>query len=777
MEEITIDEKNLIVIINNIKGNIYRLNIILEKILKSMNIDYLILTGEVFTLQTKIDDIKLISFTGSIIIFDSSQLGEIIKTKYEYNNYLLEKNITFLGRSGIFSPEESSINIAFLSGIEGKEFLEKNSNLLGLSYTNKYYKYKDIENLINKYIELNKTKNNKIDFFLINTFPQCLYSKYFDSIKEECINKNIKINEEQINSSISYSLNYLLYIMNPRYIITSVDDFFYKNTKDKILNMAGYRSFFYNLGYLQDKINVNENFYIALHYMSINDMSDNELLFIEKNYEEEIGQQYRNDKNLFKYFSHYEINNEKSLIQNFDEYLKICFNENKMKCIKEGKQESKPLFLSNFSFNSTEDNIRNYLINKYGSIKNIKFLVNKDTNKFNGKVIVQFNDINSMNNLLNNSNKEKFNDRFIKAVIYTPKDQLNNNINNRNNITTNNNSFNIPNNNSFNNSNNNSFNISNKNSSNNSNKNSFNTSNNNSFNNSNNISLNIPNNFSNINSDNKTNNKFINNNNNNLLKNNNNNNNNINNNEISTNNGKSNNNSSIIMNDNNNQNNVKDCWFCYGNNDDLDKRFILEEFNHFYLSFSKGPINNYHFLIIPKRHISFYFNLTEEEKNEIETLIQILKNYLLLKGCEFIIYEKNLKYNFSQSIHLLINVVGFEITLIAKLNEFMENFLIEEKLNKYIVIYNDINVYLYSCFQNDEYIYINIPKIFKDKIIRKIIVIKTSEYKIDFPRKLICNLINKEDRINWRNTMSLGEEYIEDVKKDIKNYLQMVFSK
>jgi hypothetical protein len=231
------------------------------------------------------------------------------------------------------------------------------------------------------------------------------------------------------------------------------------------------------------------------------------------------------------------------------------------------------------------------------------------------------------------------------------------------------------------------------------------------------------------------------------------------------------------MNDNNNQKNVKDCWFCYDNNKDLDKRFILEEFNHFYLSFSKGPINNYHFLIIPKRHISFYINLSDEEKSEIETLIQILKTFLYQKGCEYIIYEKNLKYNFSQSIHLLINVVGFEFTLFQKLNEFVENFLIEEKLNKYTVIYDDIHAYLYLYNQNDEYIYINIPKIFKDKIIRKMILIKTNEYKIDYPRKLICNLINKEERINWRNTLSLGEEFLEDTKKNIKNFFQAIFSK
>ena len=123
-EEICLDEKSKIIIINNIKGNISRLNIILEKLKQNIEIDYLILTGEVFNLDTNIESIYNINYTGTTIIFDSSNLSEIIKAKFEYNNYTL-KNFIFLGRSGIFSPEDSSLTIAFLSGIEAKELLDK----------------------------------------------------------------------------------------------------------------------------------------------------------------------------------------------------------------------------------------------------------------------------------------------------------------------------------------------------------------------------------------------------------------------------------------------------------------------------------------------------------------------------------------------------------------------------------------------------------------------------------------------------------------------------
>lgn len=657
MEGIKKKEKFIIVIINNIKGNILRLNSILDKISKQNPIDYLFLTGEVFSFLIKEDDILSISFKGTIIIFDTSPIGDIIRSKYEYKNYILKNNI-FLGRSGIFSLNNSSINIAFLNGIESKELLDKNNANSNLSYTNKFYKYNDIENIINNYKAIINKENNKIDFFLINSFPQSLYERYFEIIQNECSDRNSTLKEEEIYNSISYSLNYLLYLMNPRYIISSVDDFFYKNINDIVVNGSGYRTFFYNLGYLEDKINKSENFFIAINYKSINDMEENEIIFLEKEQEEKIGQKFIKDKNIFKYFEFYELNKDKTLIENYNEYLKICFNDNRIKSIKEKIPVVKPLLISNLNYNTTENEIKNYLINKYGSIKSIKLLTNKE-NKFNGKAIVEFNNVNSMKEMLNNNGKDKFNERIIRPMIYIPRDQLTNNSNNNNNLTNNNNSRN---------------------------------------------------------------------------------------------------------------NNIAECWFCYDDNEKLERKYIISDFNYFYLAYPKGPIDKYHFLIVPKKHISSYIYLNRDEKIECEMIIQLVKDYLYSKEYDYIVFEKNLKYNFSNTLHMLINVCGVENIYIEKLNIFAENFLIDEKMNDFIVSFNEKYLDLYN--EKDEYIYINIPKVYKQKIIRKIIFIKTKEYKIDYPRKLICNLINKEERLNWKNTINLGEEFLYEIRKEMTVFLK-----
>ena len=667
MEPNTGPKKYVILIINNIKGNIQQLNIILQKILNQKKIDFLILTGEVFTLSTKKEDILTINFKGQIIIFDSSPIGEIISSKFEYNNYTINNtNILFLNKSGIYTPENTSLNIAYLNGIEAKELLEDkiNNKYNNISYTNKFYKYKDITNLIKQYEKILLTKNNKIDFFITNNFPQCFYEQYFEKIKQEFYNRNsYNINEEQMKNSLSYSMNYLLHIMNPRYVLTSVDDFFFKNVDETILNSEGYRTFFYNLGYMEDKKNKKETFFIAVNYQSLNDMNKEDIIEAENEQEELNEIKFIKDNNFFKFFEFFEINKEKSLINNYDEYLNIIFNINLIKSIKEICPIAKPLLISNLDYTLSENEIKKFLISKYGSIKSIKFLTNKDTNKFNGKAIVEYNNITSMNNMLNNNGKDKLNERIIKVALYIPKNQLNNNNNN-------------------------------------------------------------------INTDNKTNN-------------------------------------------NNNNLRVADCWFCYDHNEKLDTKYIIKSFDNFYVAYSKGPIDKYHFLLIPKKHIASFVDLSVDEKIEVEMIIQLIIDYLELKEYNYIIFEKNLKYNFSNTLHMLINICGIQKSLIEKMNDFSENFLIEEKINEFIVSFNEKFLDLYK--EKDEYIYINIPKIYKQKIIRKIIFIKTKEYKIDYPRKMICNLIKKEERLNWKNTVDLGEIYLKEIKNELKIFLDKAY--
>ena len=68
------------------------------------------------------------------------------------------------------------------------------------------------------------------------------------------------------------------------------------------------------------------------------------------------------------------------------------------------------------------------------------------------------------------------------------------------------------------------------------------------------------------------------------------------------------------------------CLFC-----DSKKSGIAHENDLAYASFDSYPVSDHHCLIIPKRHIKDYFDMTNDELIACNNLIQIVKNEILSK--------------------------------------------------------------------------------------------------------------------------------------------------
>tara|TARA_B100000963_G_scaffold231218_1_gene201805 strand:- start:912 stop:1310 length:399 start_codon:yes stop_codon:yes gene_type:complete len=66
------------------------------------------------------------------------------------------------------------------------------------------------------------------------------------------------------------------------------------------------------------------------------------------------------------------------------------------------------------------------------------------------------------------------------------------------------------------------------------------------------------------------------------------------------------------------------CLFCNSK-----ESGIAHENNLAYASYDKYPVSKYHCLIIPKRHINDYFDLTDEELIACDRLIKIIKKEIL----------------------------------------------------------------------------------------------------------------------------------------------------
>ena len=68
------------------------------------------------------------------------------------------------------------------------------------------------------------------------------------------------------------------------------------------------------------------------------------------------------------------------------------------------------------------------------------------------------------------------------------------------------------------------------------------------------------------------------------------------------------------------------CLFC-----NLEKSGIDHENNLAYASYDTYPVSDYHCLIIPKRHVKDYFELTNEELIACNDLVKIVKEEIINK--------------------------------------------------------------------------------------------------------------------------------------------------
>ena len=69
---------------------------------------------------------------------------------------------------------------------------------------------------------------------------------------------------------------------------------------------------------------------------------------------------------------------------------------------------------------------------------------------------------------------------------------------------------------------------------------------------------------------------------------------------------------------------MTECVFC-----NIETKRIIETFDHFFVIRDMYPVTDLHSLIIPTRHVSSYFDLTDQELTELPRVIVDIKDSLL----------------------------------------------------------------------------------------------------------------------------------------------------
>lgn len=89
------------------------------------------------------------------------------------------------------------------------------------------------------------------------------------------------------------------------------------------------------------------------------------------------------------------------------------------------------------------------------------------------------------------------------------------------------------------------------------------------------------------------------------------------------------------------------CWFCLSSGD-VEKHLIISIGDNFYIALAKGPLNNYHALILPVNHVQSSANLSEEHFQELELFKRALKKFYESKNLAAVFFERNYKTSHMQ---------------------------------------------------------------------------------------------------------------------------------
>ena len=386
--------KEKVLIISNICGKFNDLLQLYTTITSKSNstFDIMILIGNVFSQNESFSQLNILTnIPSNILIFDSSSICSVLKCKIKYTPYQYKPNITIFGRSGIYTvPSKSKLQFVYLIGYENTFFLNESNTY---HYTGDAFSYDDIYNIYNT-SSSSLSSQHKVDFVVLSALPQIISQELQNDFSSPFHNESIHISKKDITTTkVSYFANTLIYKYNPRYIITSVDDFYYE--RKPFINSKRYLSRYINLAYYQNKTNTHEKYIYALNTQAVSSLTENELKDID------------NLDNTLYTLSPFDNTNITTIPLSIADIIQI---RNKYNCqnIKVIKDE---LYIYNIDKYSSYDDVYEYM-STFGKVLKLEMIYHK--HKFTGNAFIKFADIKLHNTLLQRDNYYTFKGRKVR---------------------------------------------------------------------------------------------------------------------------------------------------------------------------------------------------------------------------------------------------------------------------------------------------------------------------------------------------------------------------
>ncbi len=120
------------------------------------------------------------------------------------------------------------------------------------------------------------------------------------------------------------------------------------------------------------------------------------------------------------------------------------------------------------------------------------------------------------------------------------------------------------------------------------------------------------------------------------------------------------------------------CWFCWSGQA-IDKSIQVKEYTHFYVCLDKGPIEQHHLQVVPKKHVSSRAEMPQSVLDELATIQEKVRQaFRSSLACETVFFEKHLPLK-KDINHLVIHGVP----TVSTLTEEFEVFNLDNALDFY----------------------------------------------------------------------------------------------
>ncbi|XP_030388604.1 CWF19-like protein 1 homolog [Scaptodrosophila lebanonensis] len=205
------------------------------------------------------------------------------------------------------------------------------------------------------------------------------------------------------------------------------------------------------------------------------------------------------------------------------------------------------------------------------------------------------------------------------------------------------------------------------------------------------------------------------------------------------------------------------CWFCLSS-PDVEKHLIITVGDRFYLALAKGPINDHHVMLMSTEHIPCVARLSPEDWDELNKFKTALRKFFKSIGQAVCFTERHYK-----SPHLQINVLGFEEGYAWKIKHSFEDKAEEYKLEFETMpaltspeMLPELGPYFLAELPDES----------------TLITRNMKQFPLHFARDVFCseNLLNCDEKVNWRECQLDKDEELALVKSFRKNFAPFDFT-